>query len=172
MNLTREILKEHGSKQAHKIARYASSSPLTFKLLIDTYLTGPYRVTQRASWPISIVGEAHPKLIRPHLKKLLDFMVRDDVHDAVKRNTMRVLQFVEIPKRNHAQVIDICFELLQSKREAVAIKCFAMTVLSRVIDDKPELQRELKIILEDQLPYSTAAFKSRATKLIKRLPGV
>lgn len=171
MDLKREILKEHGRKQAHKIAEYCATSSSRFKSLVDTYLAGPYRITQRASWPLSICAEEHPELIKPHLKKLLDFMTKPGVHDAVKRNTMRLLQFVDVPKRNQAQVIDLCFDFLQQPKEAVAVRVFAMTALSRVIIDKPELQKELRIILEDHLPYGTAAFRSRASKLIKKLPA-
>lgn len=171
MDLKREILKEHGRKQAHKIADYCAASPSRFKSLIDTYLAGPYRITQRASWPLSICAEKHPALIKPHLKKLLDFMTKPGVHDAVKRNTMRLLQFVDVPKRNQAQVIYLCFDFLQQPKEAIAVRVFAMTSLSRVIADKPELQKELRIILEDYLPYGTAAFRSRASKLIKKLPA-
>jgi len=171
MDLKRAILKEHGRKQAHKIADYCSQSSSRFKSLVDIYLAGPYRVTQRASWPLSICAEERPELIAPHLKKLLDFTTKPGVHDAVKRNTMRLLQFIDVPKRNHAQVIDLYFSFLQQPKEAVAIRVFAMTSLSRVITDKPDLQKELRIILEDQLPYGTAAFRSRASKLIKKLPA-
>jgi hypothetical protein len=170
MDLMREILKEHGRKQAIKIAAYAAGSPSRFKSLVDIYLTGPYRVTQRSSWPLSLCAEEHPELVRPHLKKLLDFIRKPGVHDAVKRNTMRLLQFVDIPKKNHGQLIDLCFEVLQQPKEAVAIRVFSMTVLSRLIVDQPDLQKELRIILEDHLPYSTAAFRSRASKLIRKLP--
>jgi hypothetical protein len=169
MDLTREIRREHGRKQATKIAAYAGTHPSRFKSLVDIYLAGPYRITQRASWPLTLCAEAHPELIRPHLRKLLDFLRQPRIHDAVKRNTMRLLQFVDIPKRNRVQVIDLCFDLLQQPKEAVAIRVFAMTALSRVIVDEPDLQKELLIILEDQFPYGTAAFRSRASKLIKKL---
>jgi hypothetical protein len=170
MDLRREILKEHGRKRADKIANYAAGSPARFKSLVDIFLAGPYRITQRASWPLTICAENNPALVRPHLKRLLNFLAKPGIHDAVKRNTMRLLQLVDLPKRNHGQVIDLCFALLQRPQEAVAIRVFAMTVLSRVIVDEPDLQKELRIILEDQLPYETAAFRSRATKLIKLLP--
>jgi hypothetical protein len=167
MDLRKELLKGHNRNQAQKIADYACNSPAKFKSLIDIYLEGPYRITQRASWPIGMCVEKYPVMVKPHLKQLLDFLKHPGTHDAVRRNTMRLLQYVDIPKRNHEQVINICFAYLQQKNIAVAIQAFAMSVLAKIIHDKPELQRELKIILEDQFPFASPAFRSRALKVLK-----
>jgi hypothetical protein len=169
MDLKKEILKEHSKVQAHKLVDYVGSNASRFKDLVETYLAGPYRVTQRASWPLSIIAEHHPELFAPHLKKLLDFLTKPGIHDSVKRNTMRLLQFIDIPKRNYGQVAELGFEYLQSKKEPVAVKVFAMTVLSRIVKDEPDLRIELKMIIEDQLPYSSAAFISRSKKVLKEI---
>jgi hypothetical protein len=167
MDLRTEILKEHSKAQAHKIADYVGSNAKRFEALIEVYLAGPYRVTQRAAWPLSLCVESHPSLIGPHLKKVLDYLKKPGIHNAVKRNTMRLLQFITVPKRNHDQVVNLCFDYLQRKQEPVAVKAFAMTVLGKIIEDKPELQRELKIILEDQLPFASPAFRVRAVKILR-----
>jgi hypothetical protein len=44
-----------------------------------------------------------------------------------------------------------------------------MTTLSRVIREYPELQNELKIIIEDELPYAKPAFRSRGLRTLKEL---
>lgn len=162
-------MKAHNLRQTNKIVRYVGKDPGRFKSLIDIYLEGPYRVTQRASWSIGKCIETHPPLVGPHLKRLLDFQTKPGVHDAVKRNTMRLLQYIDIPKRNHDQVLSLCFNYLQEKNLAVAIKVFSMSVLTGIIRDKPELQQELRIILEDQFHYSSAAFRSRARKVLKAI---
>jgi len=136
---------------------------------LEIYFEGPYRVTQRAAYPLGICVERYPELIKPHLKKLLDFLKKPGIHDAVKRNTMRMLQFTDIPKRNYSKVMEICFGYLQNKTEPVAVKVFAMTVLSNITKGEPDLQKELRIIIEDQLPYSTPAFSSRAAKVLKHI---
>ena len=53
MNLLNEILKEHSKAQILKIVKYVGSDQLRFDELIKLFLNGPYRVTQRAGWPIS-----------------------------------------------------------------------------------------------------------------------
>ena len=169
MDLRREIVKEHSKRHPHKVADYIRDNTKRFAELVDVYLAGPYRVTQRSAWPLSICVENHPELIRPHLKKVLDHLTHPNIHDSVKRNTMRLLQFVDIPKRFHGRIATICFDYLQSKTEPVAVKVFSMTVLTHIIDEQPDLKNELIIILEDQFPFATAAFRSRARKVLKSL---
>ncbi|HEY5749370.1 MAG TPA: hypothetical protein VIU12_25055 [Chryseolinea sp.] len=103
------------------------------------------------------------------MKPLLDFLNKPGIHDAVKRNTLRLLQYSELPKRLHGRVADLCFQYLQSKREPIAVKAFSLTVLQRIVEVQPELGSELKIIIEDQLPYASPAFRSRAMKVLKTI---
>ena len=49
MDLKREILKEHSKRQAHKVADYVRDNTKRFENLVNVYLAGPYRVTQRSA---------------------------------------------------------------------------------------------------------------------------
>jgi hypothetical protein len=80
-----------------------------------------------------------------------------------------MFQFVPIPTDRQGQIMDIAFCFLRDKRETIAVKVFAMTVLENLSVDSPELGQELRIIIEDQLPYAGPAFRSRASKILKRL---
>jgi hypothetical protein len=169
MDLKKEILKGHTKAQANKIINYVGNNPERFENLVEVFLAGPYRVTQRAGWPLSYCVENHPELIQPHLKKILDNLKKPGIHDAVKRNTVRLLQFVEIPKRYHGQATDICFGYLTNTKEPIAIRVFAMTVLANIARSHPELKSELRIVIEDNLAYASPAFISRSRKVFKAL---
>jgi hypothetical protein len=169
MDLRRALEREHSKAQCLKIVDYVDGSRTRFKVLVDLYLAGPYRITQRAAWPLSICVERHPTLVLPHLQRLLDFCTNPQSHDSVRRNTMRLLQFAEIPRRLHGPVLDLSFSFLQNRRQPIAVRVFAMTVIDRLISDKPDLQRELAIILEDEMMFATAAFRSRGSKILRRL---
>jgi len=169
MDIRKLLLQQHSKANANKIADYVGNNRARFKQLVTLYLAGPGKITQRASWPLSICAERNPSIVLSHLKVLLDYLTTPGLHNAAKRHTMRLLQFVDLPKRSHGRVISISFRYVQDKSEPVAIKVFAMTVLGRLIKELPELKRELRIIIEDQLPYSSAGFISRARKVIKEL---
>jgi len=169
MDLRKEILRGHSKAQVNRIVDYVGNNPERFKNLISVYIEGPYRVTQRAAWSISYCVENQPELVYPHLKTLLGQLKKPTVHDALKRNTMRLLQFIRIPKKYEGLVADLCFEYLANKKEAVAVKVFSMTVLNTIAEDIPEIKKELKILIEDNLPYASPAFQSRARKVLKDL---
>jgi hypothetical protein len=90
-------------------------------------------------------------------------------HDAVRRNTFRLLQYIEIPPRLHAKVVNLGFHYLTDKRQAVAIRVFAMSVLANLSQAVPEIKNELKFAIEEQLPFASAAFVSRARKILKKM---
>jgi hypothetical protein len=169
MDLRDALSQEHSKVQTSKIVKYIGKNPDRFSSLVKIYLSGPYRITQRAAWPLGSCVEAHPELITPHWKALIDFARKPDVHDAVKRNTVRLLQFIDIPIKHQGRVADLCFRFLQNTSEPIAVRCFSMTVLSRIAKAKPELKNELKILIEDQFPYATPGFLSRAKKVLKQL---
>ena len=169
MNLKGAILKEHSKRQCHKVVTYVGASPARFSQLVEVFLSGPYRITQRAAWPLSVCIENNPQLIAPHLKKILDYTLKPGVHDAVKRNVVRLLQFIDIPVRLQGQVAAICFQFFSNKKEPVAVRVFSMTVLSHLAKKLPELKNELIPLIEDQMPYGSAGFISRGRKVLKEL---
>ena len=169
MDLKKRLNLGQSKMQTHEVVDYVNGIPNRFKELIEVFLAGPYRVTQHAAWPLSICVEKWPYLIDPHLGKVLKALGKPGIHDAVTRNTMRLLQFIDIPKRYRGAVAELCFAYLQNPKQAVAIRVFSMSVLANICVHEPELKQELKIILEDQLPFGTAGFKSRATKVLKML---
>lgn len=161
----------HSKVQAVKIAMYVGEDKDRFKELMGLFLGDEYRITQRAAWPLGICAEEHPKLIIPYLNKLADNL-KKDVPDAVKRNTVRIFQNVEIPEKLMGKITDICFDYLATPSEAIAVRAYAMTVLFNITKKQPELKKELKILLEDQLPYGSAGFLSRAKKVLKALDKI
>jgi hypothetical protein len=42
-------------------------------------------------------------------------------------------------------------------------------VLGNIAQKLPDLKKELQLVVEDQLPYASAGYKSRAKKIIKTL---
>lgn len=169
MNLVKVILKEHSKPQKDKITRYVGADHKRFAELVKVFLAGPYRVTQRASWPLSYCVEHNPTLIKPHLKKVLGFLQKQHEHDAVKRNILRLLQYIAIPKSLQGKTIDLCFHFLTNPKEPIAVRVFAMTVLANLAKENPDLKNEIIPIIEDQLPFGSAGFISRGKKVLKEL---
>jgi hypothetical protein len=169
MDLLKLLRSEHSKKQTDRIVAYVGADKERFAQLIELFFRGEYRITQRAAWPLSYCVRHHPQLITPYYRQLLDNLGRKDIHDAVIRNTVRLLQDVSIPKRWHGRVMSICFEFVAAPATPIAVKAFALTILSNLSADYPEIRGELKIIIEEQWEHSTPAFRSRARKILKGL---
>jgi hypothetical protein len=168
MNLKQEILKEHSKAQTNKIISWAGNSQQRFDELVKLFLGDEYRVTQRAAWPLSYIAIEHPALAKKHLPRFIKELYNQKQHNAVKRNIVRLLQFVEIPKQLHGDVMDICFRLIANVEEKAAVKAFSLTILENQCIQYPEILPEIKLVIEDRWDYETPAFRSRAKKLLAR----
>jgi hypothetical protein len=169
MYLEREILREHTKAQRDRIITYVGQDANRLAELVTLFLKGDYRLTQRASWPLSYIAERHPQLFAPHTKKIVHNLKTPGLPDAVRRNTVRLLQFIKIPAALEGTVAGLCFTFLQDKKETIAVRVFAMSVLAQMARKQPELKNELRIIIEDQLPYAGPAVRSRAVRVLREL---
>jgi hypothetical protein len=168
MNIEELLIEEHSKAQAIKIAQFVGNDRERFDELMKLFLDGRIRIHQRASMPLCICADKHPHLIIPYLQTMLSNL-KNPVHDAVVRNTIRLFQNIELPEDMWGEVWEICFEYLVSPRYPVAIRVFAMTVLYNICRELPELTQELKVVLEDQMPYGSAGFISRGKKILAKL---
>lgn len=166
-NLREEILKEHSKAQCTAIVNWVGASQQRFDALFKLFLNDEYRVVQRAAWPVSYCVIAHPQFIKKHWAALVKNLQQPNLHNAVKRNSIRLLQDISIPEKYQGSIMDICFNYLQSPTEAVAVKAFSLTVLSNLAKQYPEIIPEVQLILEDQAQCLTAALKVRAREFLK-----
>src|SRR5687768_4349749 len=115
MNLQKVFVGNYAKKDVRKVVDYVGDNPVRFKALINIFLQGPYRVTQRVSWAITCIAERHQSVVRPHLKRLLDYLKRSEADNTIKRNTIRLLQFIDIPKAHEGAIANLCFRYLQTR---------------------------------------------------------
>ena len=170
MDLKKAIIEKHSKAQTDRIVRYVGHDKTRFDELMKVFLEGDELVLQRAGWPLSYCAQDHPSFVLPHLGKLLKLLQRTDVHNAVIRNIVRMLQYVPIPKRYQGPVMNICFDFIADPQQLAAIKAFSLTILEQLADAYPDIVPELKLIIADRWPHETPAFHVRARKILKRYP--
>lgn len=165
MDIHRAILAVHSKDQAMKITAYIGENKERFAELARIFFDGDYRTMQCAAWPINHCVERNPALVYPYLERLVDMLARKDVHNAVRRNVARLLQYVEISDDLQGKVYAICVDLVDDADEPVAVRVFALTVAARIAESEPDLLNELKLIVKKHLPHTTAAFHARARRI-------
>jgi hypothetical protein len=169
MNLEAELLREHSRTHAENIAQWVGKDRSRLNALMRVFLKGDFQIAQRAAWVVSIAAESRPSMFRAYLKKMLSRMQESGVHDAVKRSVVRILQDVDIPDQLLGIAANVCFEQLSSADAPIAVKCYSMTVLTHIASKEPELGRELRLVIEQQLPYASAGFRARAKEVLGQL---
>jgi hypothetical protein len=172
MDICGELIKEHSKPQALRIAAYIGADEDRFAELMQLFFSKDYRITQRASWPMNFCVEKYPFLLLPYLPQMIENLKRDDVHDAVKRNSVRVLQFFDIPDELLGEVADVCFHLLSAAHSPIAVKAFCMPILLHICRKEPDLKNELKMLIEEQMPYAAPAFISSGQRVLKQLENI
>jgi hypothetical protein len=139
VNLREEILKEHSKAQTQKIIDWVGDSQQRFDELVHLFLGDEYRVTQRAGWPLSYIAVEHPVMVKKYLPVFVKLLGNTKLHRAVKRNVVRLLQFVEIPWKLHGEVMNYCFDFIADVKEAAAVKAFSLTILENLCQQYPDI---------------------------------
>jgi hypothetical protein len=169
MNLVAELQKKHTLAIKNRIIRYIGTDKKRFDELVKIFLGDNYRLTQWAGWPLSDIVKKHPEMITPYLRPMLKGVDRPKMHEAVKRNVMRLLQFIDIPRNLAGLAFDKAFNLFSDTGEPIAIRVFAMQVMADVAMKEPELKNEVILAIEGGLPYGSPAYRSRAKRILKML---
>lgn len=167
MNIEEAILKEHSKEQAERITNFSCSSKKHFEELMNCFLSKNSCLAQRAAYSVGKAVDENREMLIPYIPVLVAQLSRTDVHGAVIRNSLRILQEVDIPEKYHGEVMNICFQYIEDPSTAIAFKAFSLTILHRLSKIYPDLKNELKCIIEDRWDTETPAFKSRARKILK-----
>ncbi|MFV0606706.1 MAG: hypothetical protein ACK5NK_12785 [Niabella sp.] len=158
---------EHSKAQMLKIVTYIGNNQKKFDQLTAIFLTEPYRMSQRASWPLSNCAERYPSLVKKHLPVLLQFAKEENRHPSIKRNVMRIFAIVNIPKNMHGEIMNECIGNIENPSEAIAVQAFSLGILQKLTKIYPEIYSEIEMIIENRLPHASPAFISRVNKYRK-----
>lgn len=170
MNIKEVLLERHSKDITSSIIDYIYDNPTEFESVFQLFLcySNPI-VRQRAAWVIGHIGVDSPSYIMPYLEQLVDNFTKKGHHNAIYRNTVRVLQSIKIPTELQGKVVTTCFDMVSNSKTAIAIKAFSMTILYKISNDEHDLKHELKLVLEDLLPNASKGEKGKANKILSLL---
>lgn len=169
MDFRRELEQGQSKELTTAIVNSVSNSPKKMEQLMNCFIDGPFRITQRAAWPMSFIAQKHPKLLFKYYPILINLLNTSDKHDAINRNILRAFQFVEIPKKYQGKILDVSSKLLNSSEEPIAVKAFSMTVIYNLSKQYPDIIPELKASIETLMPNASSGVKNRGLKILKAI---
>lgn len=170
MDLREEILKDRSKENMIRLASILSEEKsLIEKLLNLIRIEKEESPAIRLAWLIQHLDDFNQKSLIPYQKDILEILEDGSPFDGVKRALVRALSMQTIKEEKLGIAAEICFNYLHSAEESIAVKVHAMTVLWKIVQRIPELRDELIFSLEEQFPYQSAGFQSRARKILKKL---
>lgn len=167
MKIREEILKEHSKSQCEKIVAWVGDDKKRFGELIHLMLNDEYRVAQRAAWPVSYCVREFPELLKPWFGKLIKKLGDKKAHDAVRRNTLRILEDVDIPQKYCGRLFEISDNYLHSLTEPIAVRVFSLSVMHNISNKYPELKTEVRHNVESLLHCGNPALEARSRLILK-----
>ena len=169
MDIRDELMRGHSRLNAERIADHVGADPGRFRELMRCVLKDSILAGQRAAYSMGIAVENHPELVVPYLKDLLVALDKP-LHEAVHRNTLRILQFCVLPQKLHGPMAEKLFAVIHEPSRPIAVRAFAITAATRVVQLYPDLEHEFRLLLEEANRNDPgAAIRVRTREALKAL---
>lgn len=169
MDIKDAILEDHSKAQSEIIAIYIGDKPDRFAELMDLVFCDDKTAAARAAWTMGHCCVDRPDLAGPWIPKLVDKLAEPRLSDGIKRNTLRILQTVDLPSKQLGPIFNLCYEFMNNPDEPAAVRIYAVTILGRICETEPDLADEVALLIKQHLPHASSGFKGRAWKILKRL---
>lgn len=166
--LKMQVLAEMSRQNMNYIVNIVQDQQELIADLVEFSIQDDEPLNSRASWVLTHLADANIELLKPYLNLLAE-KIDSHKNGAVKRNILRVLSVGEFSEEFHAKLIDLCFEIMISFNEKVAAKVHAMQVLFNLSQVYPDLKKELKLVIMEEIDKNSVGFKGRGLKLIKKM---
>jgi hypothetical protein len=143
--------------------------PSLLNLLIEVAWMDRNPWSERASRVVCTCCCRFPELLKPFGAQIVQ-RLKKTRSEGVIRNFLKIMAEapVKLTNKDKSVLLNLCFDFLTGNF-AVSVKVFSMQILYNLSLEIPEIKRELYSIIEDQFPESSAGFKNRGGKILKKL---
>lgn len=169
MDIKETLLDDYSKTGSSLIACYIGDNAARFRELMSLVTGTDDTLSRRAAWTMSHCCESHPQLISPWLPELLEHISNPETHSALKRNTLRALQYIELPEKLTGHIFNLCYNFVNDPDETAAVRAYSITILTEISKSEPELASEVALLIRQHLPHSPGSYKARARKALSDL---
>jgi hypothetical protein len=169
MNFITLFQGKYSKKNAVIILEVIKKNPSRMEELMDCFLGEDIRITQRSAWPLGMLGEHAPELIRPYNPTLLKLVKDEKSTDTVVRNILRTWKEMSFDEEEEGEIFDVCFDLFLNHKKAIAIRVFSMYVCTNICCKYPELAVEIIPEIEANITHDSPAIRSSSKNCLQKL---
>jgi len=171
MSYLRElILAEHSKNQRDRIISYIGTDKEKVAELMSLFFADEDpKIRQRAAYVVGFLEDIHYGILQPFYSRMVQNLSVKGHHNAIVRNTIRVVKERPLSEDDAGLIIDQCFKYLEDNSVKVAIRAWSLEAIYYHGNQYAELMEELKLMIEDHLPYALPAYKTKARGVLKKL---
>ena len=158
MTIIEQLDTHYSTQSIVALANEVSTKPKKFDEIFQIFLIGEIKLQKRAAWALCHVAEKKPQLFKSYYPLLIQKLIPVNQHTAIYRSIFKCFQETEIPEDFVAMVFDNCLRFMMNEAQEAAVRAYAISTASKCAKPYPELQAELKMILNELrlLPQSKA----------------
>ena len=168
MDLFEMLSETNSAYNADRITHCIGDNEKYFEQLMQILFTENPSIQLRASWVVTRITDKYPHLLIPYVKRIIQHLPLFK-HTGICRNLLRQLATIPIPKSLQGKLFDISYGWLKSMEQPIAVRANCMEILYQLSIQEPDLQAELKLLMEDKVNDPSPGIRSRCQRILKKL---
>jgi len=129
------------------------------------------KLAWRSAYVIDLIHDVNPTIVEPYLENIANEVVKLN-NQSIKRHYLRILTQHDISDLASGLLVDACFKWLTEEETPIAVKAHCMSILHNLCQTFPEMKPELKMVLENLLPYGSKGEVNRAKRILFELEKI
>jgi hypothetical protein len=163
-----EMLKDASIYTVKQIVKIVEEHPEKINDLVKLTLSNKGSVSLRAAWTLAHCHEEMPYLVEPYVVDLLN-ACPNFTHAGARRSILKIMSTVTVPEDYKVFLFDHCLQWLISKKEPIAVKAYAMDILSNIALEEPDLKNEVIPAILDVMPNGSKGIRAKGKIMLKKL---
>lgn len=159
---------EHSRLQADFIADIVLKKPELIDELIQIVFSNKEPLSRRASWPMRIISDRNAMVLQPYLPFIIE-KIPNIKSVSILRAMLAILVNSDIPENHQGEMLQFTSQILINSNSPVALLIYSSDIFYKLSLKEPELLNELRLMLEQLLPFGSAGVKSKCRKILKKI---
>ncbi|WP_430816005.1 hypothetical protein [Carboxylicivirga sp. RSCT41] len=156
---------EWSSDNFKELANELHHSPQDISILFELNEHSDPKIAWRSAYLLDLAHDIKQDILNDYLELIMERTPKLN-NQSIKRHYLRILSQHDLAEIADGQLLDCCFEWLQTEETPIAVKAHCMQIIYDLSVPYPELIPELKAVLENLLPYGSKGEVNRAKKIL------
>lgn len=166
----KKTLKEKRSKEGVlSLADWIGADEDRFQLFWRQMLAKEEPFSSYAAWVVDHSLQQHPAHFQSVFTEAYAALLEAGHHVAIPRNVLKHMGAATIPEEIEGALYDRAINWMGNPQQPAAIRVYSMELAYQIGKSWPELMDELEKVIQAHMASSSAGFRSRGRKTLKRI---